>query len=175
MGMVPSLSLTPTIQFQLPFLSMPALLLQLRRPLLGFLPTLQTMVMVPSLSLTPLAIQFQLPLMWVTPLLPLQLRRPLLGFLPYVANYDDGTVSVIDTSSNTVSAAINVGTSPYAIAIAETSSGIFAYVVNYSDGTVSVINTKDNTVPATIPVGNSAAVLLRLVHRYQFLLPLHFQ
>jgi YVTN family beta-propeller protein len=72
----------------------------------------------------------------------------------YVTNADDDTVSVIDTSTNTViGAPIPVGDSPRAIAI--TPDGTRAYVTNSGDGTVSVIDTITNTViGAPIPVGN---------------------
>ena len=69
----------------------------------------------------------------------------------YVANAGDGTVSVINTSTNTVvGSPINVGSGPEAIAI--TPNGAFAYVANAGDGTVSVINTSTNMVVGS-PIG----------------------
>jgi YVTN family beta-propeller protein len=67
-----------------------------------------------------------------------------------------GTVSVIDTATNTVGATIPVGPNPQAVAI--TPDGIRAYVpgagFTTSPGTlVSVIDTATNTAVATIPVG----------------------
>jgi YVTN family beta-propeller protein len=80
----------------------------------------------------------------------------------YVTNdVSVGTVSVIDTATNTVEAAtITVGTSP-TIAIAVTPDGLHAYVVNNIDrgsGTVSVIDTATNppSVVATILAGWSS-------------------
>src|SRR5262249_44039721 len=67
-----------------------------------------------------------------------------------------GTVSVIDTASNTVTATIPVGIIPYGVAV--TPDGSTVYVANEDPathaGTVSVIATATNTVTATIPVGS---------------------
>jgi YVTN family beta-propeller protein len=83
----------------------------------------------------------------------------------YVANAGDsftanGTVSVIDTATNSVVATIPVGPIPFApIGVAITPDGTRAYVTNAGDpfnsanGTVSVIDTATNTVVASIPVG----------------------
>src|SRR5262249_49797404 len=70
--------------------------------------------------------------------------------LAYVTNGADNTVSVLDTTTNTVVATVPVGTFPIAVAI--TPDGTHAYVANF-DGTVSVIDTTTNTVVATVPVG----------------------
>ncbi|MFA5457881.1 MAG: YncE family protein, partial [Synergistaceae bacterium] len=75
------------------------------------------------------------------------------GTKVYVANYGAGTVSVIDTSSNTVSATVTVGTNPIGVAV--NPAGTKVYVANYGAGTVSVIDTSSNTVSATVTVGVS--------------------
>jgi YVTN family beta-propeller protein len=63
-----------------------------------------------------------------------------------------GTVSVIDTATNTVVATVTVGTGPFGVAV--TPDGKHAYVTN-GGGTVSVIDTASNTVVGTpIPVGS---------------------
>ena len=67
----------------------------------------------------------------------------------YITNTFDGTVSVIDTSTNNVIATIGVGQEPGAVAV----RGDRVYVANYVSGTVSVIDATNNTVTATIPVG----------------------
>ena len=74
----------------------------------------------------------------------------------YVANLHsiNGTVSVINTITNSVTGTIQLGagTGPQGVAI--TPDGNFAYVTDRSSGTVSVINTASNTVVgAPIPVG----------------------
>ena len=69
----------------------------------------------------------------------------------YIVNNDGGTVSVIDTASNTAVATLTVGTLPIAIAI--TPDGTKAYVSNAQDNTVSVIDTASNTVVVTLTVG----------------------
>jgi YVTN family beta-propeller protein len=61
------------------------------------------------------------------------------------------TVSVIDTATNKVSATVNVGESPYGVAV--TSNGKKVYVTNMDSGDVSVIDTAKNKVIATVPVG----------------------
>jgi YVTN family beta-propeller protein len=78
------------------------------------------------------------------------------GKYAYVCNHiNPGTVSVIDTSDNTVSDTITVGSKPYGISV--TPGGEFVYVSNYGNGwsasTVSVIDTSNHTVIDTITVG----------------------
>jgi YVTN family beta-propeller protein len=77
----------------------------------------------------------------------------------YVANSDTrstsvsatNTVSVIDTTTNTVIATVNVGSRPFGVAV--TPDGSKVYVANTVSSTVSVIDTTTNTVIATISVG----------------------
>ncbi|RVW06157.1 YncE family protein [Rhodococcus spongiicola] len=72
----------------------------------------------------------------------------------YVTNdRQDGTVSVIDISTNTVTTTIQVGQRPNGVAV--TPDGTRAYVANADDGTVSVIDTATNTVTTTIEVAAS--------------------
>lgn len=74
------------------------------------------------------------------------------GGYPYTS---PGTVSVIDTSNNSVVATITVGTQPYGIAV--TPDGSHVYVANEGYGTdlgsISVIDTSTNT--ATTPTNLS--------------------
>ncbi|HEY3777070.1 MAG TPA: YncE family protein [Rhizomicrobium sp.] len=69
----------------------------------------------------------------------------------YITNSTDGTVSVIDTSSNTVIATIPVGASPEGVGV--TPDGSTVYVTNQGSNDVSVIATSSNTVTDTINVG----------------------
>ena len=62
-------------------------------------------------------------------------------------------VSVIDTSTNTVTATITVGLSPVGIVFSP--DGTRAFVLNGADSTISVIDTASNTVTATIPLGGT--------------------
>lgn len=73
------------------------------------------------------------------------------GTKVYVANYNTNNVSVINTSTNTVSATITVGTGPRKVAVSP--DGAKVYVTNSTAGTVSVITTSTNTVTATVTVG----------------------
>jgi YVTN family beta-propeller protein len=71
----------------------------------------------------------------------------------YVTNSIDNTVSVINTSNNTVVATIPVGANPIGIAV--TPNGDFVYVGNRLANTVSVISTATDTVVDTVTVGSS--------------------
>ncbi|MBD1373105.1 hypothetical protein IC620_12145 [Hazenella sp. IB182357] len=66
-----------------------------------------------------------------------------------------GSVSVIETKTNTIVATIEVGLIPHTLAVSP--DGKFIYVVNSFDGnlngSVSVIETKTHTIVATIDVG----------------------
>ena len=57
----------------------------------------------------------------------------------YVTNLDDGTVSVIDTATNTVVGSITVGGWPFGVAFLP--NGTRAYVTDGYHNTVSVIDT----------------------------------
>src|SRR3989338_8769763 len=72
----------------------------------------------------------------------------------YITNFWDvpGTVSVINTATNTVSATVTVGPGPNGVSVLP--AGAFVYVTNSFSDTVSVINTASNTVIATVPVGS---------------------
>ncbi|MDH3722916.1 MAG: YncE family protein [Desulfobacteraceae bacterium] len=68
----------------------------------------------------------------------------------YVSNFMEGTVSVINTSDNSVIDEIPVGSYPVGISVTP-DDGLYAYVCNLLDDTVSVIRTEDNTVIDTDP------------------------
>src|SRR5208283_4530075 len=77
----------------------------------------------------------------------------------YVANYSDGTVTVIDGATNNT-ATVNVGVEPYAVAVNSMTNKI--YVANncgsdpscMSAGTVTVIDGMTNNIVITVTVGN---------------------
>src|SRR6267378_3952487 len=71
----------------------------------------------------------------------------------YVANYTANTVSVVDTSNNTVVKTIPVPGGPLVVALNQ--AGTFAYIVDYYANAVAVIKTSTNTIVATIPVQNT--------------------
>jgi len=62
-----------------------------------------------------------------------------------------GSVSVIDTASNTVTATVGVGLNAQSLAI--TADGTHVYVACFSANSVFVIDTATNTVTATVAVG----------------------
>ncbi len=70
------------------------------------------------------------------------------GAHAYVANPNSNTVSVIDTTNNTLEKSIGVGAHPEGVAVS--SDGTRVYVTNSYGSSVSVINTATNTVAATI-------------------------
>jgi YVTN family beta-propeller protein len=77
------------------------------------------------------------------------------GIKAFVANDGSGTVSVIDTSSNTiVGSPITTGSGSIALAI--TPDGTKAYVVNQFGNSVSVILTATDTVTATVTLPTGA-------------------
>jgi YVTN family beta-propeller protein len=70
------------------------------------------------------------------------------GASAYVATDGDNTVWVINTASNTVTAAVVAGNAPRGVAVSP--DGAYAYVSNRISDDVTVINTATNAVAATI-------------------------
>ena len=68
----------------------------------------------------------------------------------YVTNLIEGTVSVIDPTTNSVTETITIGGALDGVAF----DGTNIYVTSYTDDTVSVIDPAANTVTDTITVGN---------------------
>src|SRR5215472_1373197 len=62
-----------------------------------------------------------------------------LGQNAYISNFGDGTVSVIDTATNTAVATISVGGGPTGVAV--NSDGSKAYIANHPSGPLAVIDT----------------------------------
>jgi YVTN family beta-propeller protein len=89
------------------------------------------------------------------------------GAFVYVINYVDGnpgtgTISIIETSSNTVVGTITGFSGPFQIAI--TPDGNYAYVTNFGSNnfspvgtTMMVVNLKTNTIKTTIGLGTQPA------------------
>jgi YVTN family beta-propeller protein len=68
----------------------------------------------------------------------------------YVANFDGGTVSVIDAETNSVTATVPVGERPSGVVAHPDGSRV--YVANRNSDNLSVIDTTTNEVIATVPV-----------------------
>jgi YVTN family beta-propeller protein len=64
-----------------------------------------------------------------------------------------GTISLLDTASDTVTATVKVGTLPHWMGV--TPDGRFAYVTNEGSNDVSVVDLSARKTVATIPVGNA--------------------
>ena len=75
----------------------------------------------------------------------------------YIANYGSNTVSVINTTNNTVTATIPVGAYPYGVSLSPDGSKV--YVANSGSNNVSFINTATNTVIATVAVGTNPSIV----------------
>ena len=72
----------------------------------------------------------------------------------YVTNAGDGSVSVIDTTTNAVTATIlGVGNNPRGIALSPNGAAI--YVTNFDDNTVAEIDAITNTITRTVAVGTN--------------------
>ena len=69
----------------------------------------------------------------------------------YVTNSNDGSLSVIDASTDTVVATIAVGDKPWAVAVS--TDGSTAYVSNSQSNDVSVVDLRTRKVRATVLVG----------------------
>jgi YVTN family beta-propeller protein len=71
----------------------------------------------------------------------------------YVGDSDSGTVTPINTATNTAGTPIKTGPAPFAVAMAATPDSRTVYVVNEDPGTVTPINTATNTAGKNIKVG----------------------
>ena len=71
----------------------------------------------------------------------------------YITNGDSNNVSVIDVSTNKVTATISVGSNPMGVAV--NPNGTKVYVGNANSNNISIIDTATNTVTAAVPVGSN--------------------
>ena len=79
------------------------------------------------------------------------------GKYAYVANLGDGTITVIDTATNTTNVPIiPAGFQPLGMAVSP--DGKYIYVTNSGDGTVSVLDTATYHIVATVPVGGNDSI-----------------
>jgi YVTN family beta-propeller protein len=76
----------------------------------------------------------------------------------YVTNSNDGTISVVETTSDAVVATIPVGQKPWAVTVS--TDGTTAYVSNSGSDDVSVVDMRARTVRATVVVGERPCDLL---------------
>lgn len=80
------------------------------------------------------------------------------GTEAYVANNASNSVSVIDTTTNTVASTISLGAAPYAVAITPDASEV--WVTNPAADTISIISTATNMVTSTISVASAPLYLV---------------
>lgn len=69
----------------------------------------------------------------------------------YVANFGSDNISVIDLTTNLITATISVGTNPSEIIVDKTTN--YIWVSNRGSNSVNYINSTTNTVVGSIPVG----------------------
>jgi len=74
------------------------------------------------------------------------------GTVLYVANYSEGTVAIINTSTRKVIGKIDVGPRPTGVAV--NSAGTYVYVTDFDENTLTVIDATTNTVIKTVGVGS---------------------
>lgn len=77
--------------------------------------------------------------------------RPVPPGFAYIANFADGTISVINTVTNSVESSVTVGAHPNGVSVSP--DGGTVYVANEGAGSVSVISTSTNTVLYAISLG----------------------
>ena len=71
----------------------------------------------------------------------------------YIPNTGDNTVSVLNLSTNSVTATLAVGVQPYGVSV--TPDGSKVYVSNFGDNTLTIINSSDNSmITITTGIGN---------------------
>lgn len=75
-------------------------------------------------------------------------------FTAYVTNFDDGTVSILDSHRRRVVDTLRVGAGPLGVSIG--ADGGRVYVANFHAGSLSVIDRAGRRVMRSIPVGSSA-------------------
>ncbi len=73
--------------------------------------------------------------------------------MAYVTNFDDGTVSAIDTAEQRVVDTITVGDRP--LGVAASPDGTRIYVANFGDGTLAVVSAGYNRVVDTLVIGGA--------------------
>lgn len=79
----------------------------------------------------------------------------------YVTHYNNNSVSVFNTVTNTVMTTLTVGANPMGVSI--NPAGTKVYVANSGSNTVSVIDTATNTISATLTVGSGPFALGRFI------------
>jgi YVTN family beta-propeller protein len=80
------------------------------------------------------------------------------GSKVYVVNEGGGTVSVISTTTNAVTATVTVGAGPVSVAI--TPSGAVAYVASYTANTITPITVATNTAGTTISTSSPNCIAI---------------
>jgi gliding motility-associated-like protein len=78
---------------------------------------------------------------------------PIATGFAYVTNFNNGTLTIVNTATNSFVTNINVNTTPEGITVIP--NGTKAYITNEGINTVSVFNAANNSLQTTIPVGTT--------------------
>ncbi|TWI98641.1 gliding motility-associated-like protein [Mucilaginibacter frigoritolerans] len=88
-----------------------------------------------------------------TPITATITATPVATGFAYVTNFNNGTLTIVNTATNSFVTNINVNTTPEGISVSP--DGTKAYITNEGINTVSVFNAANNSLQTTIPVGNT--------------------
>ena len=72
----------------------------------------------------------------------------------YIPNYYDGTVSVINVATNTVTSSISVSNNPSSVSVSN--DGLKAYIGH--DVSITTINTSNNAITGTLAIGQNYGI-----------------
>ncbi len=76
----------------------------------------------------------------------------------YITNFEDSTLSIIDTADNTVVATLDIDANPFGVAIHP--DGSQAYVTNlFGPEEVKIISAATHTISGAVPIGNQPAAI----------------
>jgi gliding motility-associated-like protein len=88
-----------------------------------------------------------------TPITATITATPVATGFAYVTNFNNGTLTIVNTATNSFVTNINVNTTPEGISVSP--DGTKAYITNEGINTVSVFNAANNSLQTTIPVGTT--------------------
>ena len=89
---------------------------------------------------------------------PIAVAPNLSGTLVYVVNHDSNSITVINSSNNSVKESFAVGNQPVAAAVSRTDKKL--YVANEGDNSLQIIDTSNNSITKTIALVSRPSRLL---------------
>ncbi len=79
------------------------------------------------------------------------------GAYAYATDYNNNTVSIINTSTETITGTITGFSNPYLCSVSIAPNGAYAYVTNYGNNTASIVNTSSKSITGTISAFHNPA------------------